>query len=103
MWSRWEAHSVISISSSERFATKGWGSMALDPTAKGWSSPSIIVPGHKERFLFGLKVLANPAEVQVRVSPSGTRMGVSHGSGRAPSAGFPFIVERRRRNQGAWP
>ena len=60
----------------------------------------MIAPGQKERFLFEPRVLVFPAESQVKVSPFGTSVGVSHGSGRAPSAGSSFTVERRRRSHG---
>ena len=76
---------------------------ALDPTTKGWVSHPIIDPGQKERVLLGHKVLIFQAEVQVMVSPSGMSLGVSHGSGRAPSVRSSFIVKRRRRSHGAWP
>jgi hypothetical protein len=68
----------------------------LTPQRRVGGSPPIIAPGQKERFLFGLKVLAFPAEVQVRVSRSETTVGMSDGNGRAPSAGSFFTVERRR-------
>jgi hypothetical protein len=61
----------------------------------------MITPGQKERFLFGGRVLMFPVEVHVRECPSGTSVGVSHGSGRNLSAVSSFNVEMRRRNQGA--
>ena len=58
----------------------------------------MMAPKQKERFLFGLRVLVFPADSQVKVSPSGTKEGVSQGSERAPSLGFSFAEERRWRS-----
>ena len=58
----------------------------------------MIVPRQKERFLFGRRVLTFSAEVRVRECPSGTSVGVSHGSGHVPYAMSFFIVERKRRS-----
>ena len=63
----------------------------------------MMAPGQKERFLFGLMVLAFPAESQVRVIPFEIKESVSHGSERAPSLGYFFAEERSRRSLRAWP
>ena len=63
----------------------------------------MMAPGHKERCLFGLRVLVLPEDSHVRVVSSRIREGVSQGRGHAPSLRSSFAEERRRRNQGAWP
>ena len=63
----------------------------------------MIAPRQKERFLFVCRVLVLPAESQVRVTPSGIKEGVSHGSGRMPSLESSFTQERSLLSHGACP
>ncbi len=66
------------------------------PTTNGCGSPSMTATRQNEKFLLGLIVVRFPAVDQVSVCPTLTREGVSHGSGRAPSA-VSYLIEVRRR------
>jgi hypothetical protein len=92
---------ILGFAMERRRYRQRWMCIAPDSTTKGWGSPLTIAPGQRERYLVGHRVLTFLAEVHVRVCPSGTSVGESHGSGRVPCAGSSFIVERRSRSMGA--
>jgi len=73
------------------------------PTRKGWTSPSRIDPGQKDKVLFSATESRLPAEVHVTLASPVERVGVSQGRVRVPHWSSYYVLRRSAKSHGACP